>query len=201
MVAGAANRRSDSWRRRCPVHVRERDHAVRAGARESFDGIPPLRRGGARRGKSHTRCCPARMGRHGCLGKASRMRDGDSSPENKPVVFPPAPACRVDQQPLDRAIVEGLHVDDALGCFDQHHDGATFQRIARSDAPFDDGALGHVGAQGRHAELDAHARRPSSCRTALMMRAGLGQGGILQVFGIWDRHLDVHTRATGASRS
>ena len=70
----------------------------------------------------------------------------------------------LDQQRLDLAVLEGLDVDGALHGVDHGDHLAVVDDVARADQPLDESALGHVGAERRHAELTHHGHPPRGRR-------------------------------------
>ena len=81
-----------------------------------------------------------------------------------------------------------LDLDGGLGGLHHRDDLSARHGIAGLDEPLVERALVHVGAEGRHHEVDHHARTEEAVdRGDDLLR--LRQGGLFEVFGVRNRHL------------
>ena len=105
------------------------------------------------------------------------------------------------EQLADHAVVEDLDLDVGLVGLHHRDEVAAVHRVAGMHEPLEEPALGHVGAERRHAEDSRlrHGRPPAARRPTTALTVGSAASSRCFAYGIGTSAL--HTRSTGASRS
>ena len=101
----------------------------------------------------------------------------------------------------DDAVVEDLHLDVGLVGLDHRDEIAAVDRVAGLHEPFEEPALGHVGAERRHAEHARLSHGRSSVRGRDHGAATVGSAASSRCFAYGIGTSALQTRSTGASRS